>query len=240
MQLGQPIQASHPLDSGLSILDYLMRNYATIPDDRGVFLNTSYRMHSKVNHFISHAIYEGKLNAYRDNDRRVILPPAEDSIIPYEAGIQVIDVPHEGNTQASDEEVAKVVEISEALLGRTLVDKDEERKLCIEDILFVAPYNHQVNKLKAALGPNAKVGSIDKFQGQEAPVVILSMCTSDPNDSPRGLEFLFDKQRLNVAISRAQCLAIVVASPELKHAQAQNIKQQALINTYARLCHGAD
>ena len=93
--------------------------------------------------------------------------------------------------------------------------------------------------LKREFKQEAKVGSVDKFQGQEAPVVILSMCASEANDSPRGLDFLFDKNRLNVAISRAQCIAIVVANPALKYTQASNIKQQKLINTYAQLCNAA-
>ena len=107
--------------------------------------------------------------------------------------------------------------------------------MCIRDrgdILFVAPYNHQVSKLRATLGPKAKIGSVDKFQGQEAPIVILSMCSSDASDSPRGLEFLLDRQRLNVAISRAQALAIVVGSPSLARTPVTSIKQMRLVNLF--------
>ncbi len=105
----------------------------------------------------------------------------------------------------------------------------------MEDILFVAPYNHQVNKLKSALGEKARVGSVDKFQGQEAPIVFLSMCASNANDSPRGMDFLFNKNRINVAISRAQCLSIVVASMSLNQTIANNPEQMAMMNVYCML-----
>lgn len=107
--------------------------------------------------------------------------------------------------------------------------------MTLRDILFVAPYNYQVNKLKAALGPGARVGSVDKFQGQEAPVVILSMCTSDAAESPRGIEFLFSKNRLNVAISRAQALAIVVANPKLATTAVTRLEQMEQVSFFAEL-----
>ena len=99
----------------------------------------------------------------------------------------------------------------------------------------MAPYNHQVNKLKIALGDKANVGSVDKFQGQEAPIIFLSMCASDANESPRGLNFLFDKNRINVAISRAQSLAIIVYSPALLEASVGNVDQLSMINLFCRL-----
>ena len=243
MQLGQPTQASHPADSGLSILDYLMHGKATIPEDQGVFLGTSYRMHSSVNKFISDAVYEGKLHSHHSTNSRFIDMLGASVPIPLSAGILLSEVEHSGNTQASDEEIERIVVLTQSLLGRTFHDGGYHRSLKLQDIIYVAPYNHQVSKLKKALKTEfkeeANVGSVDKFQGQEAPVVILSMCASEANDSPRGLDFLFDKNRLNVAISRAQCIAIVVANPMLKYAQASNIKQQKLINTYAQLCNAA-
>ena len=102
-------------------------------------------------------------------------------------------------------------------------------------MLFIAPFNYQVNILKTALNPDAKVGSVDKFQGQEAPIVFLSMCASDANESPRGIEFLFSKNRLNVAISRAQSLVIVVGSPDLANTSANNLHQMELINFYTKI-----
>lgn len=237
MQLGQPSQGTHPLDSGLSILDYLLHENPTIPDNMGVFLGTTYRMHSAVNDFISHAIYEGKLKSDTDNDiQKIAIPENYKGPLSSEAGVIIYPVEHEGNTQASDEEVNAVKELSSQLIGRIFTDKEGiNREIDWNDILFVAPYNHQVNKLRLALGEQARVGSVDKFQGQEAPIVFLSMCTSDANDSLRGIDFLFDRHRINVAISRAQALAIVVSNPKLREQNVNSLSQLNKINTYCRL-----
>lgn len=244
MQLGQPSQGSHPADSGLSVLDYLLRDNPTIPADMGVFLGTTYRMHSKVNRFISDHIYEGKLQADSSNDQRFIEVPDKylaqtpEGPLNQTAGIVYAPVMHEGNTQASDEEVEAIAEMAQACLGRVFHTGETTkptRKITWDDMLFVAPYNHQVSKLKQALGEKAKVGSVDKFQGQEAPIVFLSMCASDPADSPRGLDFLFDKHRINVAISRAQCLAVVVANPAIGQVAVNNVAQLKLVNLFNAL-----
>ncbi|ODN41412.1 TM0106 family RecB-like putative nuclease [Piscirickettsia litoralis] len=237
MQLGQPSQGVHPAESGLSVLDYLLHESPTIEDHMGVFLPITYRMHSKVNQFISHAIYAGKLESSPDNDRQVIaVPEGYSGMLGKEAGIVYVPVTHEGNSQASDEEVAVIKQLAEELIGRSFTDKNgKQRNISLEDMLFVAPYNHQVNQLRSALGEAAKVGSVDKFQGQEAPIVFLSMAASSANESPRGFSFLFDKHRLNVAISRAQCLAVVVASPSLTESQPANEAQMNMINTFLTL-----
>ena len=239
MQLGQPSQGTHPADSGLSVLDYLLHGTPTIPDDMGVFLNTTYRMHSSINRFISKHIYEGKLAANPDNDKRMIEVPIDyRGPLNKEAGIIYIPVNHEGNTQASDEEVDKIKKLAESLIGRTFhtgVSNQKTRRISWDDMLFVAPYNHQVNKLRSTLGDEAKVGSVDKFQGQEAPIVFLSMCASDANESPRGLGFLFDKHRINVAISRAQSLAIIVANPNLAKTTVNTVEQVKLVNLFGAI-----
>ncbi|MCW7553933.1 TM0106 family RecB-like putative nuclease [Endozoicomonas gorgoniicola] len=237
MQLGQPTQGTHPEESGLSILDYLLHDSPTIADDMGVFLGTTFRMHSQVNEFISQSIYEGKLRHNPDNDRRVIRVPDIDSgFLDREAGIVFVPVDHEGNTQASEEEVAEIKLLAHSLIGRTFVDENgDERPIGWDDMLFVAPYNHQVRKLSDALGKAARVGSVDKFQGQEAPVVFLSMCASDASESPRGMDFLFNRNRINVAISRAQSLAVVVGNPELGNLNVNSVKQMELVNLYNAL-----
>ena len=237
MQLGQPSQGSHPEDSGLSLLDYLLHATPTIPDTMGVFLGTTYRMHSAVNRFISDAIYEGKLESAPDNDRqRIRIPDDYQGVLNKEAGIITVPVFHEGNTQASDEELEQIVLLANQLIGRVFTANDGiERSIEWSDILFVAPYNHQVNKLKQALGEQAKVGSVDKFQGQEAPIVFLSMCASNANESARGMDFLFDKNRINVAVSRALCLAIVVYSPTLLDTAVNSPKQMEMVNLFCQL-----
>jgi DNA polymerase III delta prime subunit len=237
MQLGQPSQGSHPEDSGLSILDYLLHTTPTIPESMGIFLGTTYRMHSTVNQFISEGIYEGKLESAPDNDnQRIQVPEGYQGIFNKEAGIITIPVFHEGNTQSSEEEVELIVLLANELIGRTFTTKNgTERPIDWKDILFVAPYNHQVNKLRLALSKQAKVGSVDKFQGQEAPIVFLSMCASNANESPRGMDFLFNKNRINVAISRAECMAVVVYSPMLADTVASTIQQMELLNLFQNL-----
>jgi len=238
MQLGQPSQGTHPAESGLSVLDYLLHDNPTISDDTGVFLGTTYRMNSAVNEFVSEYIYEGKLGAYEGNDLRTVSVPVDyQGILNKEAGIIFVPVEHEGNTQASDEEVVTIQKLAKALIGRDFVNgSDVTRPIAWDDMLFIAPYNHQVSKLNAVLGDDAKVGSVDKFQGQEAPIIFLSMCASDANDSPRGMEFLFDRHRINVAVSRAQCLVIVVASSKLGKTNASRVEQLKLINLFNALC----
>lgn len=237
MQLGQPSQGSHPGDSGLSILEYLLHNTPTIDQSIGVFLKTTYRMHSYINQFISDAIYEGKLESATENDRQCIkVPSGYKGLLNKEAGIIPVPIYHEGNTQASQEEVDKIALLAKELIGRTFTAKNGvERLIDWSDILFIAPYNHQVSKLKSALGGRAQVGSVDKFQGQEAPVVFLSMCSSVANDSARGMDFLFNKNRINVAVSRAQCLVIIVYSQGLLEATASNLKQLKMINLFCKL-----
>ena len=242
MQLGQPTQGIHPVDSGASILDYLLHKSPTIESDRGVFLGTTYRMHSLVNQFISEAVYENKLHSDEGNDSQVIAVPAGYSgPLDKEAGVIFIPIEHEGNTQASDEEITAIVSMTQQLRARIFTDKGGvQREIDWSDILFVAPHNFQVNKLRDVLaklpgGEQARVGSVDKFQGQEAPIVFLSMCTSDASESPRGIDFLFDKNRLNVAISRAQSLAIVVANPALAKTVVNGVDQLGKVNMFSQL-----
>jgi len=245
MQLGQPTQGTHPGESGLSTLDYFMGDQATIADTKGIFLNTTSRMHPTINDFISNAIYDGRLHTASNNEKQIIrIPQNYNGILNQENGIAVVPVTHTGNSQASDEEVDVIGKLVTELLTRSLVDKHgEERNVNWEDILFVAPYNFQVNKLKAHLsriagGEKAQVGTVDRFQGQEAAIVIVSMCSSDPNESPRGIDFLFDEHRLNVAISRARSLAVVVMNPNLVITNVSNPNQMRKVNLLSRLFLG--
>lgn len=235
MQLPQPLQGSHPKESGRSALDYLLQDRATIPDEIGVFLPRTYRMHPDICDVISQQVYDGRLKSDPSTQRHVI--ETKGPTITKLAGICYVPVPHVGNTQGSEEEVEAIVRLRDELLGSKLWDNEcgTPRRLGLSDILFVAPYNYQVNKLRAALGDEAQIGSVDKFQGLEAPVVILSMCASDAWESPRGIEFLFSKNRLNVAISRAQALAIIVANPGLSQTPVSTLEQLELMNFYCAL-----
>lgn len=236
MQLAQPSQGSHPQNSGDSVLDYLLKDMPVVPPDLGIFLDTTYRMHSAVNQFVSDSIYDGQLQCHGSNNRQAI-PVPEDyaGLLDRPAGVMFIPVEHEGNTQASEEEVAQITALASELLTRTFIDKTgQARAIGWHDMLFVAPYNHQVNYLKQAM-PQARVGSVDRFQGQEALVVFFSLCTSDAAEAPRGIDFLYEKNRINVAISRAQALAIVVGNPALFSTPVNSLGQMEKVNVLARL-----
>lgn len=238
MQLAQPIQGTHPGHSGESSLDYLLGDLATIPKDRGVFLETTWRMHPEVCSFISDAVYDSRLKPEPKNVRRVLL--LNDSAHPLlkPSGIVFAAVEHTGCSQQSPEEAELIRELYENVLKQRFSDRDgAEHPMTPDNILVVAPYNMQVNRLKETLPAGARVGTVDKFQGQEAEVVFISMTTSSEAELPRNIEFLYSKNRLNVAISRAKSLAIFVANPALTSIRCATPRQMALANT---LCWVAD
>ncbi|WP_445768046.1 TM0106 family RecB-like putative nuclease [Rheinheimera sp.] len=226
MQLSQPIQACHPGLSGLSGLDYLMEGYAVVPEDRGILLDCSYRMHPAIAELISRCIYQGKLGSDQANTKQTLLNFSLPDGRPAANGVIYCPVEHQGNTTSSEEEVSLIQQLCQQLLGQPYQTKEGDTyPLSAEDIMVITPYNLQVFKLKEALPADIRVGTVDKFQGQEAPVVIVSLCSSDPDASPRGRDFLFDPRRLNVAISRAKALSLIIASPSLLAARAKNLKQ---------------
>jgi len=235
MQLSQPIQGSHPGESGMSTLDYLLQDQRTIPDDFGIFLARTWRLHPRICGFISGAVYDNRLHSEPITAARVVrLMPTAREWIRKEAGLLYVPVPHDGNVYESEEEAEQIARLIEELLKQHLVtESGAERALTCADILVVAPYNLQVRLLTSRL-PGIRVGTVDKFQGQQAPVVIFSMCASSGDASSRGIEFLFCRNRLNVAISRAQTLAIVVGHPSLVRTPCSTIEQMQLVNVYCR------
>jgi predicted RecB family nuclease len=239
MQLAQPTQGSHPGDTGRSCLEYLLDGRATVPPERGIFLGISYRMHSSVCRFISDAIYEGRLTSYTSAELHRLPRGSALSLVSAETGIVWFPVCHAGCAQCSDEEAETIRDITRELLRRTVVGKDgKERRMTADDILYVAPFNAQVRRLTSLLG-KVRVGSVDRFQGQEAPVVIVSLCASTLEEAPRGAAFLLSPNRLNVAISRAQALAIVVGSPELTRVRCKTVEEMKLVNLLCRIIHYA-
>jgi uncharacterized protein len=241
MQLGQPIQGKHPEHSGSSALEYLLDGRATVPADRGIFLSTSYRMHERVCRFISEAVYDGRLQPDPANQRRRLALDHRAHPALRQTGIRFQPVTHAGRKQRCIEEAESVKDIVASLTAQRWIDKDgSERPITLDDILVVAPYNAQVNLLRELLPCDARIGTIDKFQGQEAAVVLVSMTSSSGADLPRNIEFLYDKNRLNVAVSRAKCLAVVLASPALLHVDCGTPEQMALVNTLCWLRDYAD
>ena len=228
LQLPQVAQARHEEGSGLNILEYVLGDDTLIPEDRGILLTITRRMHPDVCSFISEHIYEGRLG---------YLPELANQRTEIGTGIRWLDVEHSGCSARSREEAEVVRQQALALIGTTWTDaKGVDHDVTADDIMVVAPYNAQVRELKAelALHPDTAqivVGTVDKFQGGEAPIVFFSMATSSEDDLPRDKEFLFSRNRLNVALSRAQCVAVIAANPALLDTRARTIEQMRLIST---------
>jgi predicted RecB family nuclease len=232
MQLSQPIQGAHPGRSGESALDYLLDGDSTIAPERGVFLEKTWRMHPDVCEFISEAVYDGRLHAESGNSKQrlVLGDSAHPGLQP--TGIRFLPCEHEGCSQRSDEEAGLVAGIYQSALQQSFIDRSgTTHRMGIENILVVAPYNMQVNRLKEVLPEGARVGTVDKFQGQEAELVIISMATSSEDTMPRQMDFLFSRNRLNVALSRARCLSVLVANPQLMRVACTHPQEMALVNT---------
>ena len=233
-QLGQPLQGNHPNESGDSVLDYLLQGKDTISEDKGVFLNKTFRLHPNINSFTSDNFYEGRLLINKENSNRAI-EYKSDSIIKSE-GIHTILMKHEDRSQTSIEEFEIIEKLMKQLIGCNFTDFDKsERKLTINDILIVSPFNAQVNFLKARLQKGSLIGTVDKFQGLEAPITIISMTSSTVEDLPRNKTFFFNRNRLNVAISRAQCSSIILFNPKLLESPPMDHEEFKLINNFHKL-----
>jgi len=231
-QLEQPIQGSHPDGVDVSALDHILGTHATVPPERGLFLAETWRLHPDICAFNSELFYEGRLGSRAGLEKQEIKSKSRVS----GAGLRYLPVEHDGNQNSSKEEAEAVrLLVSEILdADSTWIDlKGVERPIGLDDILIVAPYNAQVFQVQELI-PGAHVGTVDKFQGQEAPIVIYSMTTSSHSDAPRGMEFLYSANRLNVATSRARCICIIVASPRLFDAECRTPRQMQLANGFCR------
>jgi uncharacterized protein len=232
MQLSQPTKGQHPQGSGVSGLDYLMRDWATVPSDRGIFLEKTWRMHPRLCRFVSDAFYDSRLSSADCTfGQQIEIGPDLEGILAA-TGLRFVPVLHSDNTQKSSEEAMELERAYRALIGQEWVNQNGEKsRLDAKDILVVSPYNMQVNLLKQRLGASARVGTVDKFQGQEAAVVLVSMASSSADDAPRGIDFLFSRNRLNVALSRARCLSVVFCSPALLDIVCTGLERMKLVNT---------
>jgi predicted RecB family nuclease len=232
-QLDQPQRGIHPPGAEASALSHLLNGQATMPADKGLFLAETWRLHPDICAFTSEVFYDGKLKARLENaNQRLNTRGPLDG-----TGLRFIPVPHTGNENESPEEVESVAEIVCHLLASRTTWTDKHGKtvvLTLPDILIVAPYNAHISALRHKLRAGARIGTVDKFQGQEAPVVIYSMATSTPEDAPRGMEFLYSLNRLNVAVSRARCVAVIIASPALFTVQCKTVRQIELANACCR------
>jgi predicted RecB family nuclease len=230
-QLPQVIQGAHPSPADLSCLQWMLGSKATIPPERGVFLSETRRMHPELNRYVSEQFYEGRLQSHPDTVNQAILGTR----FP-ESGAHWVSVEHEGNAQMAEEEVDAIHRACRELLHGRWRDRDgTERAMREADIIVVAPYNIQVNRLRERLPAGIAVGTVDKFQGQEAPVCLVSMTASSADDSPRGLEFLLSLNRSNVAISRAKALSLVFGSPRLRMSRCGSPDDMYRVNAICRL-----
>ena len=230
-QLDQVTQGVHPEGSSASALGHLLGEEKTIPPDRGLFLGQTWRMHPEICRFTSEQFYEDRLQVRPGLERQAV----QGGPLPG-AGVRLVPVDHEGNQRESPEEADRIASLVDGLLdAASWTDAGGvSRRITPKDILIVAPYNAQVNLLNRVLDGRARVGTVDKFQGQEAPVVFYSLATSTPEAAPRGMDFLYSLNRLNVATSRARCLAVVVASPELFFPECKTPHQMRLANAFCR------
>jgi uncharacterized protein len=211
-QLPMVIQGSHPEPANRSCLEWLLGENATVPEDAGIFLPISRRMHPDVCAFISEQVYENRLVSHASTHCQMINAPGVPS-----AGAFWVPVEHAGNAQAAEAEVAAIRTTIDKLLEGSWTSADGAiRSINVSDIIVVAPYNAQVLALREGLPKGVRVGTVDKFQGREAAISIVSMATSSDEDLPRGIDFLLSPNRLNVAVSRAQWAAYLVHSPSLR------------------------
>ncbi|MGZ0218967.1 MAG: DEAD/DEAH box helicase, partial [Acidimicrobiales bacterium] len=234
-QLPQVAKASHPNRSGVSALEHLLGEHVrTVAPERGVLLDVTWRMHPDICGFISDVMYEGKLTSE---------PSCQRQTTSVGTGLHWIRAEHDGNATESPKEAAIVVNTIENLIGTNWTDQQGiTSSLIADDFIVVTPYNDQRRLIGEALAANpatagVEVGTVDKFQGREAAVVLFSMATSSAEFMPRTADFLFSKNRLNVAVSRARCLAYLICTDELLDTRARTVDEMELISA---LCSFAE
>ena len=222
----------------MSALEHVLDGAATITDDKGVFLAKTWRMHPKLTQFVSLNFYDNKLFSVDGLENQAI----KGSLAYTNPGVYIDEVNHEANTNESREEANRVIAILKDLLDGTKSFIDKEgvaQPLQATDIKIITPYNAQLQLISRLIAqhnlPFIQIGTVDKFQGQEAPIVICSMATSSAEDAPRGMDFIYSPNRLNVAVSRAKALFIMVASKKLFEANCKSPKQLKLVNPFCSL-----
>ena len=236
-QLTQPTKAVHPYGSGVSALDHLRVDdegllHDVIPAERGVFLDRTHRMHPSLTAFVSELAYEGRLESAPGRERLSVDAPGALS----GDGLRWVPVEHDVPCEQSSRQEARVVRslVDDLLRGRWTDADGTPHGITLSDILVVAPYNAHVATLVAELPEGARVGTVDKFQGQQGAVVIYSLASTTAALAPRGVSFLYDLHRLNVAISRARAMAVLVGSPLLTDAAVHTPEELRAVNALCR------
>ena len=236
-QLEQPLKSSHPEGSDVSALYHLSEGNKTLPADRGLFLSETYRLHPDIARFTSEVYYEGKIEPRPGLEHQEILANGAGDTRFEGAGLRYMPVDHQGNHARSAEEVRVIGNVVDTLLnGYEWRDREGKvQTLTKDELLILAPYNAQVSALTEAMPALAgRIGTVDRFQGQEAPVVIYSMTSSSPEDAPRGMEFLYNSFRFNVATSRARAMCLLVGSGALFRPECRTPQQMKMVNGLCR------
>ena len=231
-QLEQPTKGSHPEGTDVSALEHLLHGKSTIGAGEGLFLGETWRLHPEICAFTSELFYEERLHSRPSLDRQTVSSRSRVN----GTGLRLLSIEHDGNQSSSPEEADAIKTLVDEILdaGSRWTDRnDVEAPITLDDILIIAPYNAQVFELQSRM-PGARIGTVDKFQGQEAPIVIYSMTTSSHADAPRGMEFLYSLNRLNVATSRAKCICVLVASSKLFEPECRSPRQMQLANAFCR------
>lgn len=231
-QLDQPRQGSHPEGTDVSALDHILGGERTIPLDKGLFLEETWRLHPAICAYTSELFYGGKLRSREGLEKQIIIGSERFK----DSGLYFVPVEHNGNQNCSPEEAQVIGKLVRAILAAdaTWIDREGvEKPITLDDIIIITPNNAQVFEIQQCL-PGARVGTVDKFQGQEAPIAIYSTATSSHADAPRGMEFLYSLNRLNVATSRAKCVSILVGSPQIFEAECRTPRQIQLANAFCR------
>jgi uncharacterized protein len=232
-QLDQPLRGVHPETVDRSVLRHLLGDAAVVSEDQGVFLPATRRMHPDVTNYVSEQFYEGQLNSFEDCSNQALDPAG--------TGLRFVPMSHRGRVSRSPEEVLAVRGLVKYLIGQTWTERDgSKRPIEEEDILVITPFNAQVAALRADLGDRVQVGTVDMFQGREAPVTIYSMVCSDTSLAPRGMAFLYSTNRLNVAVSRSQGTCFVVANEVLMTPACRTADEVRLASAFTRLVEIAD
>ncbi len=225
-QLPQVSQGAQPEQAKVSVLQHLLGESETVTPERGIFLDQTRRLRPELCSFTSEAYYEGRLVPWPETASRTVVG---------EDGLSLLVVEHAGRSQQSREEALAVAGEIQRLVGTRFTDEHGvTRPLTAADVLVVAPYNAQVRALLQAVPAGVRVGTVDKFQGQEAPVVIVSFASSSGEDAPRGIGFAFDRHRVNVATSRGQCRVVLVLAPRLLEADCKTVADMRLVNAVCR------
>ena len=217
-----------------SVMSFCLGNNSVVGKEHGIFLPITRRLHPKICNYISDSFYQSQLMPHPLNkNRNLILKNNENSNL---SGINLVELEHNGCVQTSDEEQLAIKNKINFLIQNYLLQIDnKKRKITYKDFIIVSPYNAQVNFLKATLDTGLNIGTVDKFQGQEAPITIISMTSSSVEDAPKGVEFILNKNRLNVAISRAQVAVFLFCSKDLFNAVGNTLNQMKLINTFHKI-----